>query len=94
MRPSQRSKDRRQSSLYWAFFALFSPQFEGFSGGAGGKESACSTRDSGDVCSVPGLGRSPRGGNGNQLQYSCLEDTMDTGASGLYSMVPQRVEQD
>ena len=30
--------------------------------------------------SVPGSGRSPRGGNGNPFQYSCLENTMDTGA--------------
>ena len=40
------------------------------------KESACSTRDPG---SNPGLGRSP-GGNGNPLQYSCLENPMDRGA--------------
>ena len=29
---------------------------------------------------IPGLGRSPRGGNGTPLQYSCLENPMDTGA--------------
>ena len=29
---------------------------------------------------IPGLGRSPRGGNGNLLQYSCLENPMDRGA--------------
>ena len=33
-----------------------------------------------DTCSVPGLGRSPGGGHGNPLQYSCLENTMDRGA--------------
>ena len=33
--------------------------------------------DAGDVRSVPGPGRSPRGGNGNPLQYSCLENPMD-----------------
>ena len=37
-----------------------------------GKESTCSTRDMVDSGSIPGLGRSPRGGNGNLLQYSCL----------------------
>ena len=42
-----------------------------------GKESACST---GDMGSIPGLGRSPGEGNGNPLQYSCLENFMDTGA--------------
>ena len=36
--------------------------------------------DSGDTCSIPGLGRSPGGGNGNPLQYSCLENPMDRGA--------------
>ena len=30
--------------------------------------------------SIPGLGRSPRGGHGNRLQYSCLENPMDRGA--------------
>ena len=33
--------------------------------------------NAGDVGSVPGLGRSPGGGNGNLLQYSCLENPMD-----------------
>ena len=42
-----------------------------------GKESACSTGDTG---SIPGLGRSPGGGHGNPLQYSCLENPMDKGA--------------
>ena len=32
-----------------------------------------------DVGSIPGSGRSPGGGNGNSLQYSCLENTMDGG---------------
>ena len=34
----------------------------------------------GDLGSIPGLGRSPGGGNGNPLQYSCLEKSMDRGA--------------
>ena len=42
-----------------------------------GKESACQAGDSG---SIPGLGRSPGEGNGNPLQYSCLENPMDRGA--------------
>ena len=33
-----------------------------------------------DPGSIPGLGRSPRGGHGNPLQYSCLENPMDRGA--------------
>ena len=41
------------------------------------KASACST---GDLGSIPGSGRSPGEGNGNPLQYSCLENPMDRGA--------------
>jgi len=36
--------------------------------------------NAGDTGSVPGSGRSPGGGNGNPLQYSCLENPMDGGA--------------
>ena len=36
--------------------------------------------DAGDTGSVPGLGRSPRGGNDSPRQYSCLENPMDRGA--------------
>ena len=42
-----------------------------------GKESAC---NAGDLGSIPGLGRSAGEGNGNPLQYSCLENPMDRGA--------------
>ena len=42
-----------------------------------GKESAC---NAGDLGSIPGLGRSPGEGNGNLLQYSCLENPMYRGA--------------
>ena len=41
-------------------------------GGSDGKASVCSA---GDPSSIPGLGRSPGGGNGNPLQYSCLENS-------------------
>ena len=46
-------------------------------GGPDGKESACSAGDPG---SIPGSGRSPGEGSGNQLQHSCLENPMDGGA--------------
>ena len=36
--------------------------------------------NAGDVGSIPGLGKSPGEGNGNLLQYSCLENPMDRGA--------------
>ena len=48
-----------------------------FPGGTSGKEFACNTGDVIDVCSIPGSGRSPGGGLGNPLQYSCLENPMD-----------------
>ena len=48
----------------------------GLAGGSDGKAPACSVGDPG---STPGLGRSSGEGNGNPLQYSCLEDSMDTG---------------
>ena len=44
-----------------------------FPGGSGSKVSAC---NAGDTGSIPGLGRSPGEGNGNPLQYSCLENPM------------------
>ena len=49
-----------------------------FPGGSAGKESACNAGDQG---SIPELGRSPGEGNGNPLQYSCLENSTDKGAS-------------
>ena len=45
-----------------------------------GKESTCSATDVRDMGSIPGWGRSPGGGHGNPLQYSCLENPMDKGA--------------
>ena len=47
---------------------------EGFPGGSDGKES---TSNAGDLGSIPGSGRYPGEGNGNPLQYSCLENPMD-----------------
>ena len=50
---------------------------QGLPGGSAGKESAC---EAGDLGLIPGSGRSPGGGNGNPLQYSCLRSPMDRGA--------------
>ena len=44
-----------------------------------------------DMDSISGLGRSPRGGNGNTLQYSCLENPMDREPGRLQSTGLQRV---
>ena len=55
----------------------------GFPDGASGKEPTCQLRkggDSRDTGLIPGSGRSPGGGHGNPLQYSCLENPMDRGA--------------
>ena len=48
-----------------------------FSGGTVVKNLPAKAGDAGDVGSIPGSGRSPGGGNGNPLQYSCLEYSMD-----------------
>ena len=52
----------------------------GLTSGFAGKESACQCRDAKDMSSIPGSGRSPGEGNGNPLQYSCLENSTDRGA--------------
>ena len=49
----------------------------GFPGGLYGKESACSV---GDLGLIPGLGSFPGEGDGNPLQFSCLDNSMDIGA--------------
>ena len=49
----------------------------GFLSSSVGKESAC---NAGDLGLIPGSGRSPGGGNGNPLHYSCLENSMERGA--------------
>ena len=46
----------------------------------GGSDSKASAYNVGDPGSIPGLGRSPGERNGNPLQYSCLENSMDGGA--------------
>ena len=45
-----------------------------------GKESVCNVGEAGDAGSTPGSGRSSGIGNGNPVQYSCLENSMDRGA--------------
>ena len=47
--------------------------FQGFPGGSYGKQSACNA----DLGSIPRLGRYPGKGNGNPIQYFCLENPMD-----------------
>ena len=59
----------KDSAQLWQFFGLHR--------WLSGKESTCSAGDAG---SIPGMGRFPREGNGNPLQYSFLENLMDRGA--------------
>ena len=60
----------------WTQLSNFTYHIWEFPSGSDGKESACCARDPG---SIPGSGRSPGEGNGNPLQYSCLENPMDRG---------------
>ena len=60
------------SDIYWALTVR-----KGLPCGSNGKQSACNV---GDLGSFPGLGRSSGEGNGNPLQYSCLENPIDIGA--------------
>ena len=70
--------------LYTVLGTLVSNQYmldtiiiTGFLGGSDSKASDC---NAGDLGSIPGSERSPGEGNGNPLQYSCLENPMDGGA--------------
>ena len=63
----------------------------GFSCSSVGKESACNAGDQG---SIPGSGRSLGEGNGNPLQYSCLENPMGRGAWQATVHGAQRVRHD
>ena len=55
---------------------------EGFLHGSSSEESACNTGEPG---LIPGLGRSPEGGHGNPLQYSCLENPQGQRSLEVYS---------
>ena len=68
---------------------LLSSPFTGFPGGSDGKESAC---NAGDWGSVPGLGRSSGEGNGNPLQYSCLENSMKRSLAGYSPYGPKELD--
>ena len=59
-----------------------------FPGGSDGKESACTV---GDLGLIPGLGRSPGGGHGSPLQYSCWENPWTEEPGRLQSIESQRV---
>ena len=65
-----------------------------FSGGASGKRPTANAGDTRDLGLIPGLGRSPGGGHGNPLRYSCLEIPQTEEPGGLQSMGLQRIGHD
>ena len=66
----------------------------GFPGGPVVKNWPVNSGDTGSVSSIPGSERSPGEGNGNPLQYSCLENLMDGGAWWATVHRSQRVGHD
>ena len=52
----------------------------GFPDGRAGKDSTCNAGDPGNAGLIPDSGRSPGGGNGNPLHYSCMKNSTDRGA--------------
>ena len=63
-------------SALWSIAFMITTPYRGLPWWFSGKESAC---NAGDLGSIPGLGISPERGNGNPLQYSCLENPVDRG---------------
>ena len=75
--PLQRRRPQLDSwvkKISWRRDRLPTPVFLGFPCGSAGKESTCNV---GDLCSIPGLGRSAGEGKGYLLQYSGLENSTD-----------------
>ena len=66
-----------EKEYIYMYMYMYIRMYTGFPGGSDGKTSAYNV---GDLGSIPGLGRSPWEGNGNPLQYSCLENSMNGGA--------------
>ena len=64
----------------WRRDRLLTPVYLGFPCGSAGKESSC---NAGGLGLIPGLGRPPRGGKGYPLQYSGLENSMDSIVCGV-----------
>ena len=88
--PSSRGSSRRRDWNCISYVSCIDGWvLQDFLGGSDGK---ASVYNAGDLGSIPGLGRFPGDGNGNPLQYSCLENPMDAGAwCRLLSMQSQRV---
>ena len=72
---SQRVQCDREAEQHFTDICMYS-----FPRGSVVKNPPANAEDAGDTGLIPGLGRPPRGGLGNLLQYSCLENPMDRGA--------------
>ena len=75
--PRQYFRDEETWLTRWNCQLMVELRRGGFPSSSDGKASAC---NAGDLGSIPGSGRSPGEGNGDPLQYSCLENPMDRGA--------------
>ena len=75
--PTSRNSVLDPHGIFLCSFLLGPPSLQVTPGGSEVKVSAC---NAGDLGSIPGSGRSPGEGNGNPLQYSCLENPTDGGA--------------
>ena len=75
---------KSQLKYMWSYrsegLEFAAPSTKGLPGGSVVKDPPANARDAADLGSIPGLGRYPGGENGNLLQYSCLENSMDRGA--------------
>ena len=78
---------------HWSLIISYLYLCSGFPGGSMVKNPPANAGDTGDTGSIPGLGRSPGGGNGNPLQYSCLENPMDRRAwwATFHGVLPSRL---
>ena len=82
MRIGHRGKKTYEESMYkyTNYLNIYIYIHQGFLGCASGKEPTSNAGDTGDMGLIPWSGKSAGGGNGNPLQYSCLENPMDRGA--------------
>ena len=87
-RPHFRKYELHHSRSSAPNFSIIPDSSQDFPGGSDSKVSACNV---GDLGSVPGSGRSPGGGHGNLLQYSCLENPWVEEPGGLPPMGLQSV---
>ena len=80
-----------QQRNFFFFFCQWWGDF-GLTWWLSGKESTCSAGDTGELGSIPGSGSSPKEGNGNPLQCSCLENPRDGGAwwAAVYGVTQSR----